>query len=124
MFCSRQMLIRLLSISITFCQIFSLVCSSLSPYKFRETLCGFEIYYQRLIVKFLSIKESIECAFFKLPRHQVGSCLQFWLEILIDFFIVIYEGDVRNVEVRCYPLLSNVLKFPNLKMRRWVRGGH
>ena len=43
-------------------------------------------------------------------------------QILIDFFVNIYEGDVSIVEVRCWiPLLSNILKFPNPKMRRWAR---
>ena len=39
-------------------------------------------------------------------------------QILIDFFVNIYEEDVSNAEVSYWnPLLSNVLKFPNPKMR-------
>ena len=42
----------------------------LSPYGFRETPRGFEVYYQKLTVQFLSHRESIVCAFFRLLRHQ------------------------------------------------------
>ena len=41
-----------------------------SPCGFRETPCGFEVYYQELTVQFLFHQESIVCAFFRLLRHQ------------------------------------------------------
>ena len=69
----HQRQIRLLSINTDFCQILSLVGSSLSLCRFRETLRGFEIYHQKLIVQFLSIKESIEFSFFKFSQHQLVS---------------------------------------------------
>ena len=44
-----------------------------SPCGFRETPCGFKVYYQELTVQFLFHQESIVYAFFRLPRHQLVS---------------------------------------------------
>ena len=43
------------------------------PHGFRETPRGFEVYYQKLTVQFLFHQESIMCAFFRLPQHQLVS---------------------------------------------------
>ena len=98
MFCSRQRQIRLLSINTDFYQILSLVDSNFSPFEFRETLRGFKVYYQKLIVQFLfhqesthnaflmatKHQESIVCAFFRLPQHQIYYEIYLDVKLLID----------------------------------------
>ena len=56
-----------------FCQIFFWWIPVYSP-------CGFEVYYQELIVWFLFYQESIVCVFFRLLRHQLIS--EPWLTLV------------------------------------------
>ena len=95
---------RLLSINTNFCQIISLVDSSLlflvdswNSLWIHGTPCGLEVYYQKLTVQFLFHQDSIVCAFFKFLRHQlVISATSVGIRSLTYPSLIAYRRDYND----------------------------